>query len=299
MKTKILGLFSASSLVLMMASGSAFAAFDSDLTVTGDVKLSTTIGQSPFSDGAVTQNGSIRTKAGGSTTSSAFTTSQGTADGTDDGTTSPAPSLSGTLTDIGDGIGWSTDLDADFETGFNFSDGYDFVVDFLLNLANTSFTDTLTVTIKANYNNVVNADGVDAFADAKLDLELDDLDVLNGASEVLSDTIIAPGDVKNGVNLLTFGAEVSDVRMLSFDVILLPNSTAKIDGTHQWEGGVFEAGLSDVDISVDITVDNVACSGECIVAPVPVPGAVWLFGTGLSGLAFLGFRRRRTTRRAA
>ena len=286
--------------MLMTATGSALAAsFTSNLEVTGSVELSTSIGNSTFSDGNVSQTGEVRKKVGGATTSNGFSTTLGVADGTDDGTTtSPAPSLTGTLTDIGDGIGWGTDLDAGFATGFNFNPGYDFIVDFLFNLKNTSLTDTLTVTMKANISNVADAGGADASADSKLDLERNGVNVPNGASEVLSDT--AFGDALNGASTGTFGEEISDIRMLFFDVMLAPGGTATVGGNHEWEGGVFEnPGNSNLDISLDITIENVACSGECIVAPVPVPGAVWLFGSGLSGLAFLGLRRRREQRRTA
>ena len=104
--------------------------------------MSTSIGVSPFSDGAVTQNSDVRVKQGGATTSNAFSTTPGTADGADDATTTlPASNpLLGTFTEFGvasgDGLGYSTDLDAAFETGFSFNEGYDFIVEFAMDLAN-------------------------------------------------------------------------------------------------------------------------------------------------------------------
>ncbi len=304
MKPFSLGLLSVSSLMLMTASGSALAAFNSDLTVTGAVEFRTA-DQRPWSDGNVNQTGEIRKKVGGATTSSGFTTTPGAADGNNDNTTVPSSTtatnpLTGTLTDIGDGVGWgTTTVNASYQAGIlspNVTDGYDFIVDFLFNLENTSLTDTLTVTLKTNYRNVADADGGDAFAEGDLEVERSNVDLFT--SNVMSDTLL--GDSLNGVSQGTSGAEISDIGMFFYDVVLVPGETATVDGFHRWRGGVFDdPGSSVVDIGVDITVDSIACSGECIVAPVPVPGAVWLFGTGLSGLAFLGFRRRRTTRRAA
>ena len=277
MRLDILRLFSVSSLVLLTATGGALAAsFSSDLEVTSSVGLSRT-----DATGAVSQTGEIRTTEGGTTTISAFTT------------TPPATTpLTGTLTDTGDGIGWGTDLDA----GSAIAE-YDFLVDFLVNLKNTSLTDTYTVTVKAKYSNVVDAGGADAFAESGLEVERNNVDVLT--SDVTSDTHF--GDQMNGTVLGTFGETISDIGMLSFDVILAPNGgMATVGGTHQWEGAVFaDPGNSNVDIGVDITIDSVACSGPCVVTPVPLPGAALLFGSGLSGLAFLGLRRRRQQRRAA
>ncbi|MGB5718904.1 MAG: VPLPA-CTERM sorting domain-containing protein [Gammaproteobacteria bacterium] len=281
--------------VLLTASGNTLAApiIFTDLTLTGLVELSTTIGVAPFSDGNVTQSGAITTTEGGGTTSNAFSTSPGVADGVDDSTTSlPASNpLTGTFTDTGDGIGYSTNLDALFETGFNFNEGFDFITAFGINLANTSVYSTFTITMQVDYSNIVDVAGVDAFADSRLDLEVDVIDVFS--SEVLSDSLL--GDELNGTPTGTFGNLISDSGSFSFDVIIAPGFTSIVGGTHQWEGGVFVTGSSLVDIGVDLTIANVTCSGTCNV--VPLPGAALLFASGLSGLAL--FRRRRTLRVAA
>jgi hypothetical protein len=275
--------------VFITACSSAHAAtLSSNLQIGSSVELSTTIGQSTFSDGNVTQTGNIRTTAGGTYTELGYSTAPGTADGVNDNsTTLPTTNpLSANLTDTGDGVGYATNLDALPFTGFEFNEGYDFIVEFGLDLENTSLTDTFTITLQADYSNVVQASGTDSFADAKLDLELNLLDVLS--SEVLSDTLL--GDEKNGVSLGTFGAEVSDMGVFFFDVILTPGEAATIAGTHQWEGGVFDDGFSNVDIDFDLTIADVSCSGECLPA-VPIPAAAYLFASALSGLALL--RRRR------
>jgi len=260
------------------------------LAIDGSVELSTTIGVAPFSDGNVTQSGNISTTAGGATTSNAFSTAPGTADGVNDATTTPPASnpLTGILTDTGDGIGYSTDLDALFETGFDFNEGYDFITEFGINLANTSVGGTLTVTMQLDYSNMVDVDGIDAFADSRLDLEVNNVDEFS--SEVLSDSFF--GDELNGVPAGTFGDLISHSGSYLFDVILNPGEMALIGGIHQWEGGVFDIGFSNVDIGVDLTIANVTCDGDCNISVIPLPGAALLFASGLSGLALL--RRRRT-----
>jgi hypothetical protein len=281
---------------LLLATGNALAApiVFTDISITGSVELSTTIGVAPFSDGNVTQNGAIRTTVGGATTSNAFSTTPGTADGIDDAaTTLPASNpLTGNLTDTGDGIGYTTNLDALFETGVNFNEGYDFITDFAVNLANTSVGGIFTVTMQLDYSNVADVEN-DAFADSRLDLEVDTLNVFS--SEVLSDSFF--GDALNGTPTGTNGALISDSGSFFFDVILNPGDTALIGGLHQWEGGVFEAGSSLVDIGVDLTIAGVTCAGDCNV--VPVPGAALLFASGLSGLALLRRRRPHKPRMAA
>jgi hypothetical protein len=288
---------------LLAASAGAFAVpITSDLTITGSVALSTTIGVSPFSDGNVTQSGNVRTTAGGTTTMAAFSTSPGTADGADDAsTTLPAPNpLTGTLTDTGDGIGWSTDLDALFATGFNFNEGYDFIIDFGMSMANASLVDTYTVTVEVDYSNAVDADGPDAFAVAGLDVERNNVDVL--LSDVTSDTLL--GDELNNTPTGTFGDPISDSGVFTFDVFIAPGALLAdaVGGTHQWEGGVFDdPGASLADVSVDITILDVICSsGPCGAPPQPTPepGALALLGLALPALALARRRRARTARAA-
>ncbi len=294
--------------LLMTVSASAFAVpISADLVITGSVGLRVDAGaDQPFSDGNVTQNGSVRTISGGATTSAPFSTTPGSADGilgnadgvNDNTTVLPSPNpLTAGLTDTGDGIGWSTDLDALFETGdnINFTPGYDFVVDFGIDLANLSATDTYTVTLQVDFSHAVDADDVDAFADASLDVERDGVDVL--LSDVTSDSFL--GDELNGNLLGTFGAPVIDAGVLLFDVILAPGATGLFGGDHRWEGAVFfdnavEPGASFVNISTDITILDVVCTGVC--APpqqAPAPGTLAMLGLAVPALAMVARRRRR------
>ena len=290
MKLHVMPWIAASLLALAFTTSHVLAAAISpDLAITSSVNLSTSIGVSPFSDGAVTQSGNVKTIVGGATTNDAFATTPGTADGVNDATTSAASLSTGNLTATGDGIGWSTDLDALFATGFNFNEGYDFIIDLGFNLTNNSLTDTFTITMAVAYSHTVDADGGDAFAESKMDIELNGFDVRAPFSEVLSDSVF--GDALNAASLGTFGDPVMDTGLFLFDVILNPGDTATIGGTHQWEGGVFESGFSGVDVNVDFAVAEIFCEGDCGVAVIPIPGAAILFASGLS---MLGLFRRRT-----
>ena len=287
MKLHVMPWIAASLLALAFTTSHVLAApISSDLSITGSVELSTTIGVSPFSDGNVTQQGNVSTTVGGSTSNDAFATTPGAVDGANDGTTSAASLTTGNLIATGDGVGWNTDLDALFQTGFNFNEGYDFIIDLGFNLSNNSLTDIFTITMQVDYSHTVDVDGLDAFAESKMDIELNNIDVRAPFSEVLSDSLF--GDALNGQALGTFGDTVSDVGIFVFDVVLNPGDVATITGTHQWEGGVFASGFSNVDVNVDFTVADVACQGVCSV--VPIPGAAILFASGLS--VFGLFRRR-------
>ncbi len=249
--------------LLTVSAAASAVTFDPDLVITGSVELSTSIGPSPFSDGDVTQAGSIRIIQGGGTTSSAFSTSPGPQppDNVNDGTTvlPPTNPLSGALTDTGDGVGFSTNLDTLGLAGFNFvGDGFNFVIDASLGLTNNSFVNTYDVTVRVDYSNVVDADGNDAFSEVEMDVELDTVNVL--LSDVASDTFL--GDSFGGTPTGTFGEVISDIGFFDFVVTLGPGASAQVTNVHQWEGSVFEVpGGAFADITNDITVLEFTCIG--------------------------------------
>ena len=151
-------------------------------------------------------------------------------------------------------------------------------------MENTSLLNTYTVTFELDYFHRVEATGLNAYADSKLDLEEDTIDIF--VSDITSDTLFPPV------------GPTDDIGVYLFDVIVAANSTVTLAGVHQWEGGVFEPGMSDVDSLIDLTLVDVTCQGQdCTMRPVPEPGMAGLIASALTGIAWL--RRRRLPGAAA
>lgn len=93
-------------------------------------------------------------------------------------------------------------------------------------------------------------------------------------------------------NLTEFGFPDSGRNPLEFLFTVTGGDAAGLYGGSGATGGIILSSISDPtgdwDFTADFTGDGFAVSD---VAPIPVPAAVWLFGSGLLGLA--GFGRRR------
>lgn len=246
--------------------------FSSDVSISGSVVYDTV-----NSNGmGTTQGGSIGRVIGGTstTTTIAGTTAMGT---------NP---LLGNLSDIGDG----------FSSNFNMFGGVDgssgeLFSDFSFSLTNNSATDQYRVSFELDFLNFADADGVDAFADSQFSLR-------NGGTEIFftdltSDALF--GDHENSASERgTFGATLNDSGIRVFDFLLNPLASINLSAIAELQGGVFDGASSfNGQLETFLTVagvENLTSPPEPPAA-VPVPGAVWLFGTALLGL--FGFKRRR------
>lgn len=238
-----------------------------DLAISGQVAF-----DSGFADafGSLAQSGAFSKTVGGTTSSSSFVAT----------TVSGPNPLTGTLTDLGDGFGMSAATRASFDSEFAL--GFDIGIA----LANNS-ADDYRITFKIDYSNTVDANGLDAYVDSEFTVNDAGGEVF--FSDLISDTVW--GDTFNGDGNGTSGAALSDSGMATFDVFLNAFSMTNIDSAWTMEGGVFEApGDATLDFSAFISVYEIEnLSGP----PVPVPATLYLFGTGLSGLAAARMRRRK------
>ncbi|WP_020483461.1 LamG-like jellyroll fold domain-containing protein [Methylomonas sp. MK1] len=78
-------------------------------------------------------------------------------------------------------------------------------------------------------------------------------------------------------------------------------NTARIGGSPIHGGAEFFSGLIDNvfvydEVLSNDKIDQIRLGGVAAIQPVPVPGAFWLFGAGISG--FLGLNRRRSIKPA-
>lgn len=170
--------------------------------------------------------------------------------------------LSGALTDIGDGFGFTGSAsvtDDEFVIGF----------DAAINVFNNS-SGKQTVTFRLNFNNTVNADGLDAYAQSNLFLNDGGFDDIF-FSHLMSDTVNP--DENGGVPIVpeSFGAELTESGDLLFSFML--NPTESLDLLLRWEldGGDFSGGLATADLDAFLSVDRV----------VPLPGSFFLMASGM------------------
>ena len=254
--------------IIIQATESQSATITSNLSISGTAAFDVGSAQA---DGNVTQTGNFSTTQGGVTTVSTFSGTTVTGD-------NPLP---GTLTDIGDGFGMEADVDAQYESEF------EVVMDIDISVKNNSATVPYRVTFGLDFSNIVNSMGTpevdDAFSESEFVVDVDDNEVF--FSDLLSDLL--NGNEIDGDDTGDFGGQLDDSGMESFIIEIDPSSTVLIEGILQIDGGVFSPEASALaDFSASINVQNVAA--------VPLPTAIVLFGSGLTGLAVVRCRKKKT-----
>jgi hypothetical protein len=239
-----------------------------DVSIDGSIEFDT--GNS-FIDGGASQSGTLRATVGGSNTDTTYSGNLPVG----------ANPILASFTDTDDGLSLfgsaaGSNVDDEFFTG----------IDLSMTLANSSATDTYEVVVRISYDQDVDSDGTDAYAESAFTVdEPGPVEVF--FSEILSDTV--NGDQKDGVPLGTFGALVEDMGIDFLTINLAPGASTTLAGALTLEGGVFlDPGSAGGNFSFSLTidgVDNVTPTDPTI----PIPGTLLLLG---GGLAVLTWRRR-------
>ena len=262
--------------VLFYVAAAALLAFNVEaVPIPGDLSIT---GSADFDEGfaladpGVSQSGDYSATEGGVATTNTI----------NGATVTGADPLPATFTNTGDGFGLNIVSSTDGAVG-----EFAFGIDFSIDLANNSATDTFQIFFGLDFMNSVDANGADAFADSELTLDQDALEIF--FSDIVSEILFA-GDQNGGVPLGTFGDMVSDSGAFAFDLTLAPGDIANLLMDYTLIGGNFVSGgdaFAALNASLDIT-DVINLTSPI---PVPEPGTLSLLGIGLIGL--FGLRRKR------
>ena len=222
--------------------------FSSDISVTGNTTFDTSA--------SFGGSGDFSLVSGGVTTTSTFT---------DSSVTVGANPLAGNLTDINDGVGFNGSAsvtDDEFLIGF----------DTAMNVTNNS-SDIFRVTINLAFDNLVNADGTDAYADSELVLKVNGVEIF--FSDLISDTVY--GDKEGGVSTGGAGEELSESGSFSSNFELNPADVLVFDLIWTMEGGDYSGGLANGELSAFLSVTSV----EKAIASAPLPATFLLLAMGI------------------
>lgn len=262
-------------LIFLMPWQTAHAvAFSADISISGSI----TFDDTNSSVAGTTQGGSLSSIIGGLADSSSISGV----------TVMGAGTLSGNLTDIGDGFGSSFTM-----TGNQINQEGELFSDYLFNISNSSATDQYQVTLAIDFRNLVDADGINSFADAQTsiqnDLTLAELFFTDLTSDVLF------GDRENGTALASFGTSLADSGLVMLDLLLNPLASVDLSGINELKGGVFDNGSSFTgELHSFISVANVVNLTNPNPNPnpgVPEPNTLLLLLAGMFGLLVISRRK--------
>lgn len=250
------------STLLLLAGGAVTAApVPAGLSIQASVTLDTT--NSVATVGDATQSGSLSAVSGGAAAgTSTF--------GDDPSAVTPSSGQAAALVATGDGVGATLQMAGTFGSTSTdaMSDGL--FVDYVLDLFNSSATDTFDVTFRVLWTNTVAASGPDAFTHSQLSV----FDASN--NEVFYTDYTA--DTVNGDTAFDIGGD-------TFMVSLAPGASYSFTALQQQRGGAFvdTSGYS-ASLVAFLQLDGVVVTGQPPTG-APLPGTLALAGLGLALLA--------------
>lgn len=242
-----------------------------------DVEAQIEFDTDSFDDGTDAYSGSFSTTVGGGTTTSTFLGDGSTVTVTG---ANPLPAVPAILTDDGDGVGLSATISGDDSPAVS---EFELGIDFYVKMVNSS-ADTYDVFAKFEFSNAVDSSGDNAYGESAFTIDTDPdgpgIGVVGTEvffTDLLSDAL--NGDEKNGDDLGTKGALVSDSGTVILPITLLPGETLYLLGDLSMEGGAYASDFS------------AAFSGNLSIGVVPAPGAFLLASIGLSVVGYVRQRR--------
>jgi hypothetical protein len=265
---------------IVCAFSSHAAVIPAEIDITGNVSFSVA-DSVPFS-GVGSQTATMSQILAGATTTTTID------DVTPTGANPLGLSSPDRFTNTGDGLGLVASVNGDDGDIAEL-----FVFDFIFDLANTSATDTFKIYFELTFRNLADADGDDTYAWSELNLYDSSLSELF-FSDLISDTFF--GDNANGVDLGSFGVELTDSGSFLFNYTLAAGTTDNFSAVMKIEGGdISQSGLFRADAMLNINildVENLTSTPPPPNNDVPAPGSAYLFLIALLGFVCSSRRGR-------